>query len=142
MLPWLWIFSPVNYWYWPLSGAVRENISPELFFGGMIQPGAGDPEIERHAFELASYGKQLGWLTDVVVGVFRDTGLTGEARKSFESLRQLSSQIQHVKDAHHDARRNAAIALLDRMEADSPGELRRVLEHYGAVRALPPAPRT
>ncbi len=132
MLPWLWIFAPVNYWYWPLSGAVKENISPETFFGAMIQPGAGDPELERQAFELASYGKQLGWLTDVVVAATRPEALgSDEARRSFESLRTLHDQIGELKKVHHQTRSAQAIALLDRLQAESPQELQRVLARYG-----------
>ncbi|HLK92506.1 MAG TPA: hypothetical protein VKZ18_21600 [Polyangia bacterium] len=132
MLPWLWVFAPVNYWYWPLSGAVSENISPEAFFEGMIKPGAGDPEIERQAFELASYGKQLGWLTDVVVAA-TDAGAVAsdpDARGSLASLTQLRGQVRDLKRAHHEARSAAAIALLDRMKADNPDELKSLLARY------------
>ena len=61
MFPWLWIFAPTT--YWPLSGAVSQDLTPEAFFRG-IRPGAGVPGIEKQVFEQASYGKQLGWLID------------------------------------------------------------------------------
>jgi hypothetical protein len=130
MFPWLWIYAPVTRWPW--SGAVRENVSPETFFGG-IKPEAGDGEIERQVFERASYGRQLGWLTDVVLGaVDPDTVRSPAARASLESLRNLAGEVARIKGEDHRARVDAAIALLDRLAADSPEELHRVLARYAS----------
>jgi hypothetical protein len=81
MFPWIWLYAPnVS---WPLSGAV--DVSLDAFFRG-IQPGAGVPAIEKRVFEQASYGKQLGWLTDVVVDALGPETLTSaEAKGSLTS---------------------------------------------------------
>ena len=133
MFPWLWIFAPQT--YWPLSGAVSQDLSPEAFFRG-IKPGAGVPAIEQRVFEQASYGKQLGWLTDVLAEAIDPAALRSpEARASLESLRTLQAKVARIKSDLRDDRAQAAIALLNQIEADSPEELARVLARYQAARA-------
>lgn len=139
MFPWLWIFAPQA--HLPLSGAVMQDLSPDAFFRG-IRPGAGVPGIEKQVFEQASYGKQLGWLIDVLVDAIDANVLrSAEARESLESLRKLHAKIERIKSEHRQDRADAAIALLDRIEADSPEELKRVLLRYQAGRELASAAR-
>jgi hypothetical protein len=134
MFPWLWIFAPTT--YWPLSGAVSQDLTPEAFFRG-IRPGAGVPGIEKQVFEQASYGKQLGWLIDVMVDAIGPDELrSAEARGSLASLAKLQAKIERIKSEHRQDRAEAAIALLDQIEADSPEELKRVLLRYQAGREL------
>lgn len=137
MFPWLWIFAPQT--YWPLSGAVSQDLVTDAFFRG-IRPGAGVPAIERQVFEQASYGKQLGWLSDVVIEAIDANALrSAGAREALASLRTLHGRVERIKIEHRQDRADAAIALLDRIAADSPEELRRVLQRYLAARELPAA---
>ena len=136
MFPWLWIFAPLT--YWPLSGAVSQDLVPDAFFRG-IPPGAGVPAIERQVFEQASYGKQLGWLGDVVVAIDANALRSDGARKALASLRTLHDKVERIKIEHRRDRADAAIALLDRIAADSPEELRRVLLRFLAAHELPAA---
>ena len=132
MFPRIWVYAPNV--TWPLSGAV--DVSLDAFFRG-IQPGAGVPAIEKRVFEQASYGKQLGWLTDVVVDALGPETLTSaEAKGSLTSLKKLHAKIETIKNQHRQDRAAAAIALLDQMQADSPEELRRLLARYQTERAL------
>ena len=109
---------------------MRENVSPEVFFGA-IKPEAGDGEIEEQVFERASYGRQLGWLTDVVLAAADLNALSSPAaRASLESLQNLAGEITRIKAENRESRVDAAIALLDRLAAESPDDLRRVLAHY------------
>jgi hypothetical protein len=139
MFPWIWVYAPNV--TWPLSGAV--DVSLDAFFRG-IQPGAGVPAIEKRVFEQASYGKQLGWLTDVVVDALGPETLTSAAAKgSLTSLKKLHSKIETIKNEHRQDRAAAAIALLDQMQADSPEELKRLLARYqieGALSGTRPPP--
>jgi hypothetical protein len=134
MFPWLWVFAPTT--YWPLSGGVAQDLSPDAFFRG-IRPGAGVPGIEKDVFEQASYGKQLGWLIDVLVeAIDPDELRSPDARGALASLIKLQAKIERIKGEHRQDRAEAAIALLDRIEADSPEELKRVLLRYQAGREL------
>lgn len=130
MFPWLWIFAPQT--SWPLSGAVTQDNSTDAFFRG-IKPGAGVPGIEKEVFEQASYGKQLGWLMDVIVDAIDPAALRSpEGREALAKLDALRTKVGLIKRDHRQERADAAIALLRKIEADSPDELRRVLEHFTA----------
>ena len=96
MFPWLWIFAPQT--YWPLSGAVSQDLVTDAFFRG-IRPGAGVPAIERQVFEQASYGKQLGWLSDVVIEAIDANALrSAGAREALASLRTLHGRVERIRD--------------------------------------------
>jgi hypothetical protein len=128
VFPWLWINATDL--RFPLSGEVDQDLSTTFFNG--IKPGAGTPGIEKQVFDQASYGKQLGWLTDILLGSIDEKALlTPEARESFGKLTKLQAKIKRIKDDHRQDRFDAATALLDRMQAESPDELRRVLRRYG-----------
>jgi hypothetical protein len=132
MFPWLWIFAPLT--YWPLSGAVSQDFSLDAFFRA-IGPASGAPSVEQRAFEQASYGRQLGWLTDVIVEAVKPTALSSlEASQSFASLEDLHAKIKLMKAEHRRDQAKAAIALLDRMAAEDPDELARLLQRYGRDR--------
>ena len=67
MHPWLWFWAPQIHFPW--SGSLAQNIAPNTsWFSDLIQPGAGNARIEAQAFATASYGKQLGLITDVLLG--------------------------------------------------------------------------
>ena len=141
MFPWLWIYAPRT--AWPLSGAVTEAFSTEAIFRG-IKPGAGVPAVEQQVFEQASYGKQLGWLTDVLVeAVDKATLRSSEAQTALLNLKELRAKVEVIKREHRQDRFDAAIALLDQLRTDSPEELARVLQRYqpaGALLAAEPKP--
>jgi hypothetical protein len=123
MFPWIWIYAP----QWPLSGAVTQDISPEAFFAG-IKPGAGVPEIESEVFDKASYGKQLGWLLDAVAGD------DDEKAEALASLRELHTQVQGIKRRHKADREATALKLLQKLEAENPDGLQRVLQRFAATK--------
>jgi hypothetical protein len=128
MFPWLWISAPQI--SWPLSGAVTQDLSPEAFFRG-IKPGAGEPAVEQQIFEQASYGKQLGWLMDVLVDAVDPTTLhSPEARAALVNLQKLRAKAEQIKSEHRQDRIDAAIALLDKIQADSPADLEPLLLRY------------
>ena len=135
MFPWLWIYAPQV--AWPLSGAVTEAFSTAAFFRG-IKPGAGVPAIEQQIFDQASYGKQLGWLMDVLVAAIDPAALhSPKAQASLLNLKELDAKVERIKSEHHQDRMDAAIALLDRLQTDSPEELARLLQRYQTGRPDP-----
>ncbi|WP_018013564.1 hypothetical protein [Teredinibacter turnerae] len=66
MLPWLWFWAPQL--HFPLSGNVEQDINTitRKWFAG-IPASAGDGDIERQAVKVASYGRQLGLLTELIL---------------------------------------------------------------------------
>ena len=105
MTPWIWWWAPSLRVQLPLGGDVTQDIDPDLswFFDG-IPPSAGDGRIEHQAFDVASYGRQLGWITEVLIGLAEREGVpAGQAAESLRKLRQVRDEIERIKDAAHDA---------------------------------------
>lgn len=61
MMTWPLIWAPQWHLHFPFSGSVAQDIDPDVnwFFAG-IRPQAGNKEIERKAFDIASYGRATG----------------------------------------------------------------------------------
>src|SRR2546429_8700244 len=72
--PLLWFFRA------PLSGNVAQRITAPWFSPSLTVNYAGDPAVEdRVVTEVASYGKQLGWLTEIAWFRLRQQPLPGRA---------------------------------------------------------------
>jgi hypothetical protein len=98
MFPWFFFWSPQL--TMPFGGSVAQRIEPSTswFFDG-IEPGAGDPAIERKAFEVATYGRQLGLITEVLVDLAAQMPpATKKGAKSLQRLREIQERIEEVKD--------------------------------------------
>jgi uncharacterized heparinase superfamily protein len=126
-------------WSWPLSGDVAQTfgtwwikaLSAQTGFINVNNVNSGDPRIEQRIVEeVASYGRQLGWILealDVVVGRLRpeqlpDSDLSAAEREALERLSDLVRRVQAVKGETSPPRLTAAG--IDRMLEDL-----RALEH-------------
>ncbi|MEM8824461.1 MAG: hypothetical protein AAGF30_12685 [Pseudomonadota bacterium] len=86
MVPFL--FAPQI--YWPLSGNVSQDIAPH--FNPEIE---GIPEVEyKVVTEVASYGKQLGKLTDAVLALAEKVDPKG---KEVAVLRKIAKDVEQAK---------------------------------------------
>jgi len=114
MYPWLWFWAPQ--FHFPWSGAVSQRIEPNTtWFSDVIKPGAGNAKIEEQAFAVASYGKQLGLLTEVLIGLAEQTKkLSPEAARSLARLREIKASIDAIK---HDEYEVAASRLASDVQA-------------------------
>jgi hypothetical protein len=101
MYPWLWFWAPQVHYPW--SGALSQNIHPNTaWFSDLINPGAGNARIEQQAFSVASYGKQLGLITEVLIGVAEQAkALSPEAAESLARLREIKTAIDAIKDSEY-----------------------------------------
>jgi hypothetical protein len=102
MYPWLWFWAPQVHFPW--SGNVAQQIEPitHLFFQG-IKPGAGNPQIEEKAFSVATYGKQLGLITDILIELAEQTSnKSPETAMSLEKLKIVRNEIEAIKNAEYD----------------------------------------
>ena len=109
MFPWLWLWAPQLHFPW--SGDVAQDIEPTTtwFFRG-IRPESGDAEIEEKAFAVASYGRQLGLLTEVLVDLADQLApASPQAAEALARLKQVQASIDEVKAAER-ARRVADLA--------------------------------
>ena len=96
MIPWLWLGAPQ--YHLPLSGSVAQEIEPTAYFDS-INAAAGDKRIEKRACEVASYGRQLGLLTELLLGVAeKQKSLSPEARTALERIEGIRDQIALIKN--------------------------------------------
>lgn len=130
MLPNNWSWSPQV--HLPFSGNVKQDISPDTsWFFGAIRPGAGVGSIEQDVFEIASYGKQLGLILDVLLPMIGEGAVNSEeSKQAREKLKQLYRRIEGVKAERKDAMEEAAITLLDKIKDADPGMLDRVIGRF------------
>lgn len=96
MNPWLFIWAPQL--TFPFGGSVAQRIEPRTFFDA-IPDSAGDGDIERRAFEVASYGRQLGLITEVLMDLTAQTPpSTAKGKRSLERLRKIQQRVEQLKD--------------------------------------------
>ena len=102
MVPWLWFWAPQL--HFPGSGDVAQRIEPNTnwFFDSIDAP-AGNGRIEKKAFETASYGKQLGLITEVLLEVAQaHPTLSADAAESLRRLKKIHADIEALKTKNVD----------------------------------------
>ena len=101
MFPWLWIFAPQVHFPW--SGSVAQQIAPDTdWFFGSIRPGTGHARIEQQAFAVASYGKQLGLITEVLLQLAETSPKASAMSKaSIDRLKEIRDEIERIKNAEY-----------------------------------------
>jgi hypothetical protein len=128
MFPWLWVWAPQVHFPW--SGSVAQQIEPDLgWFFGAIRPSAGDPSMEQHAFEVATYGRQLGLLTEAVLGGSEGSSVTAaQACLALERLEEIRLEIEALKTEKQTASAEALVESLEHLRRTQPeafGEIAR-----------------
>ena len=82
--------------HWPFSGSVTQDIHPSLLAK------AGNDEVElRTLREVASYGKQIGVLSDLLLAVvaqLKPGAFDNAGRHALAQLRDITAQVQRLKD--------------------------------------------
>lgn len=95
-----WIYSPTfnPTLHWPLSGAVAQDIHPDLLAK------AGNAQTEARVLrEVASYGRQIGALSDVILALAdkgSDAAVRARGEKALAQLRTWSAEIDARKPGH------------------------------------------
>jgi hypothetical protein len=136
MNPWFFFWAPQL--TMPFGGSVAQRIEPDTqwFFNG-IPPTAGDAAIERKAFDVATYGRQLGLITEVLVDLAAQTPPRGaKGQKSLERLREIQARIEQVKEQDAIDALEQIDSLLARLKKAHPERLaaaRRRIAHALAV---------
>mgnify|MGYP003609316790 CR=1 FL=1 len=105
MMTWPLIWASQWHLHFPFSGSVAQDIDPDVnwFFAG-IRPQAGNKEIERKAFDIASYGRQLGLITEVLLDMAAtNPPHTLQGQQSLQRLQAIQAQIASLKGADREA---------------------------------------
>ncbi len=132
MFPWFWLWAPrFNY---PWSGNVAQDISPDTtWFFGAIKPQAGIGEVEKEIFDVASYGKQLGLITEVLLSLASADAIdSAKAAESLQRLKEIHAEIEKVKAENSHRLAEAAAAMLRKLRARDRDAFTRVLRELEA----------
>jgi ABC-type nitrate/sulfonate/bicarbonate transport system substrate-binding protein len=114
-------FDPFWIFRSPLSGDVIQRFNSPWFSPNYTFNYAGDAAIEgRVVSDVASYGKQIGWLNEVVLALAQNAELTEETSKTLRKIVDASEKIQRIKEANKKDTLAAAIDALDRLKQDQP----------------------
>ncbi len=125
-------FDPMWMLRLPLGGDVWQKIFTTWFSPSFTLNYNGDPDIERRVVtEVAGYGRQLGWLTDIVLAL-----AAGQAPPpaTLAKIRQAADQIERIKRESQGSARTQAEAALDKLALSAPEEFRKlVTERYASL---------
>ena len=118
-------FDPLWMFRAPWSGNVAQRITAPWFSPSLTVNYAGDAAVEdRVVTEVASYGKQLGWLTEIVIASANGQPLPTE---TLARLEKAAGEIDAIKEQSRASAIEAANNALDRLERDNPAQYHELL---------------
>ena len=118
-------FDPLWMFRAPWSGDVAQRITAPWFSPSLTVNYAGDPAVEdRVVTEVASYGKQLGWLTEIAIALAKRQPLPEETLRRLE---KATKDIDAIKKQVRASAVEAANNALDRLERDDPAQYDKLL---------------
>ncbi len=131
--------------FFPLSGDVSQTINPwaiwlrsanqQLGFITINAQNSGDPEMERRIIEeVASYGRQLGWIIEaleVVTSRLDRDGLTRAEQAALDQLSDLVGRVERVTGKEDTTA--VTLGRVDRLIADLHDLQRTDPEGYETV---------
>jgi hypothetical protein len=112
--------------YLPFSGPVNQAIATSWFSPSLTVNYQGSAQIEqRVATEVASFGRQIGWLSEIV-----DALAAGKAAppKTLRRLTRAMRQIEEIKTSVRQSALDDAREALDRLREHAPEGLARLLK--------------
>jgi hypothetical protein len=118
-------FDPFWIFRWPFSGNVNERITAPWFSPSLTVNYAGDARIEdRVVTEVASYGKQLGWLTEIAIALAKKQDPPADTLRLLE---RAAAAIDTIKKEVHRSTLEMAKEALDRLERDQPAQYEKLM---------------
>ena len=123
MNPWFLFWAPQL--TLPFGGSVAQRIEPSTnWFFDQIAPGAGDASIERKAFDVASYGRQLGLITELLMDLAaQQPPATPAGQKAHKRLREIQGRIERLKEEDAVDTLEQIDSLLARLRKNHPERL-------------------
>jgi hypothetical protein len=135
MFPLLWFWAPQ--YHFPLSGGVAQRIDPDFF--STIRPESGNGDVEREAAEVASYGRQLGLLSEVLLSLTSpETVAPAKGQESLGRLKKIYAEVEDVKRRNKGKQLESAITMLEKLQQSDPAALALLVQRFSAK---PPQPR-
>ena len=123
-----WLFPWGGLFKGPLSGDVTQDIAP---ITSWLSPQfefnfAGNRRVEAKVVaDVASYGKQLGILSEAVLEL-----ADGNKGVAVDRFKKLTDKIEEIKHQHKDRLEQKLKAELDQLEQQDPKILKLLLDEY------------
>ena len=115
-------FDPFWMFRLPLSGDVNQRITAPWFSPSLTVNYAGNPAIEdRVVTEVASYGKQLGWLNEIVLAMANKQAVPQD------TLNCLEKAVHDIELIKQETQPSAANKALDQLKRDQPEQYAQLL---------------
>jgi hypothetical protein len=110
--------DPYGIFAWPFSGNVSQRISTPWFSPAVTVNYAGDAAIEQRVVsDIASYGKQLGWLNEIVLAMVDNRA---PPPATLAKLKSAMREIEDIKRERQQSRLKKANDALDQLEHEDP----------------------
>jgi hypothetical protein len=120
-------FDPFWMFRLPLSGDVSQRITAPWFSPSLTVNYAGDPAIEdRVVTEVASYGRQLGWLNEIVLALANKQVVPQD---TLNCLEKAVKDIETIKRETQLSALDAANKALDQLKRDEPDKYAELLRN-------------
>jgi hypothetical protein len=124
--------NPFGFWpfAWPNLAPTNLNqpILPDFSLQHITVNYKGDPAIEKDvAANVASYGKQLGIITEAVLALARDEADNSEPIKR---LRRIADEIEKIKRQHRSDLAAAAREAMESLAEKDPAAARRIAASF------------
>jgi len=127
-----WFSAPMNYWYaalrpfLSLSAApqsLNQSILPWTFAGLVVnEDNSRDPATEQAIVTKASYGRQLGRVSDALACIVKTLPAETQKEAAIQAFLDLKEQIDTVKDESEAARFDKVLAdLMTLKQRDARG---------------------
>ena len=135
MYPWLWLWAPRVEFPW--SGDVVQDIEPNTsWFFSAIKPAAGNARIEERAFAVATYGKQLGLITELLVSLAeKQRELKPKVAATLKELKRIQAEIELIKDIEYEKEVQDIQARIDNIRKRRPVHTKALVSSLKAASA-------
>jgi hypothetical protein len=105
---------------------LMQSILPSWFSPSLSVSFAGDARIEERVVrDVASYGRQIGWLSELVLAMAEGKAAPKDA---LGKLTKAAAEIDRIKDEVGRNARDAAQEALARLKTHNPGMYARLIE--------------
>jgi hypothetical protein len=126
--PWQFFWAPQL--HLPFGGNVAQHIEPESnWFFAAIPRTAGDPTIEKEAFQVATYGRQLGLITELLMDLAKSLPpRTEKGATALERLGRIQGEIEQLKQRDASEVAQEVIDLVSQLKERHKDEYPRLRE--------------
>jgi hypothetical protein len=131
MFPWSTFWAPQIYFPYSNFAQTVEPIT-DWFFGA-IPSSAGNARVERKAVDVASYGRQLGLITELLIDLAKQAPPTSqEGKQALKRLADIKARIDALKEQDAQSLLQDIEAKLAQLKQQHPASYQALAGRLGA----------